>query len=491
MFRQPATAGKSGTSNVKQSNSTDSTPTTIREIKSRTTSSTSASPSRQLLANRRQATSMERLNSGASTNSNSSTATEREKGSPSSGSSNSINNPANSSSPSRGGGGGGLNRTASRVSRFRSAKAVFERLSSSSNSTKPDRPSAPDKPKGTVASRYAAAAAARATTHANVPASPRSRFATSSSLTRSQESGKSASNIEINRTTNNNTQSPKNDTLHPRPQPRNTSNRGSTISSGVNRTTSGSTNGTTSSVTKNLPALAKPPPKDLIDKIVLEIAKEPEADCTIQDLSNCDISGIPETLDFDRCFQDVEMMTEEEARKLLSRKSIPSPQPQSQTPVAPENTVVKIEQQPSPILVDDGKAAETEEILVVQFDSSPVERGAKAIDEPAPQVKSKVRFSEEPVKIFDTFAVSDYDRRNDDIDPAAASAEYEIEKLKEREGIRDSEDSDDDNFEESTTSEKTSNNFIQPQIASNLGIHHDDPHNDSHDSSGKWSSHFQ
>ena len=54
------------------------------------------------------------------------------------------------------------------------------------------------------------------------------------------------------------------------------------------------------------------------------------------------------------------------------------------------------------------------------------------ISEPPRRRTIRVRFTTEPIRVYSTFAVEDYDRRNEDVDPVAASAEYELEKRVEK-----------------------------------------------------------
>uniref|UniRef100_A0A8C6SD59 Protein phosphatase 1, regulatory subunit 9Bb n=1 Tax=Neogobius melanostomus TaxID=47308 RepID=A0A8C6SD59_9GOBI len=77
------------------------------------------------------------------------------------------------------------------------------------------------------------------------------------------------------------------------------------------------------------------------------------------------------------------------------------------------------------------QADEDEEDERYEPESSCVEiSGLPAEEEPPPS--RKIRFSTEPIKVFATYPNEDYDRRNEDVDPMAASAEYELEKRVER-----------------------------------------------------------
>lgn len=47
-------------------------------------------------------------------------------------------------------------------------------------------------------------------------------------------------------------------------------------------------------------------------------------------------------------------------------------------------------------------------------------------------LQRKIKFSKSPIKVFNTYSNEDYDRRNEEVDPVAASAEYELEKRVEK-----------------------------------------------------------
>ncbi|XP_059181064.1 neurabin-2-like [Centropristis striata] len=64
-------------------------------------------------------------------------------------------------------------------------------------------------------------------------------------------------------------------------------------------------------------------------------------------------------------------------------------------------------------------------------ESSCAEISGLPVEEDPPPSR-KIRFSTEPIKVFATYPNEDYDRRNEDVDPMAASAEYELEKRVER-----------------------------------------------------------
>ncbi|XP_024246890.1 neurabin-1-like isoform X1 [Oncorhynchus tshawytscha] len=66
-----------------------------------------------------------------------------------------------------------------------------------------------------------------------------------------------------------------------------------------------------------------------------------------------------------------------------------------------------------------------EEQLSTEYDEIP---GLPHEDNEDSAKSRKVKFSTAPIKVFLTYSNADYDRRNDDVDPVSASAEYELEK---------------------------------------------------------------
>lgn len=70
------------------------------------------------------------------------------------------------------------------------------------------------------------------------------------------------------------------------------------------------------------------------------------------------------------------------------------------------------------------------------FEMAPIDENSPMEDSPSANLHykppSRLSFSKGPVLHYSTFSIDDYDRRNDDVDPVAASAEYELEKRVEK-----------------------------------------------------------
>ncbi|TSK77138.1 Neurabin-2 [Bagarius yarrelli] len=79
--------------------------------------------------------------------------------------------------------------------------------------------------------------------------------------------------------------------------------------------------------------------------------------------------------------------------------------------------------------LDEDEEADDDEVYEPESSCTEV---AGLPDEEDPPASRKIRFSTGPIKVFTTYSNEDYDRRNDDVDPMAASAEYELEKRVER-----------------------------------------------------------
>ncbi|KAG9510402.1 Neurabin-1, partial [Fragariocoptes setiger] len=231
----------------------------------------------------------------------------------------------------------GLNRTASRVSRFNNAKAIFERLSSDNSNGKKINP---------AIETFGRNKLRVGTNHNN------SNIGCTNNVSRTTSTKMASSAAESN--INTSVRSGNTHASVPKPSPRLAPpmlSRPSTIANRQQAVTRACSKpdivGAKISVQSQASATTDPyqdqkkshapqqpqqhppssaPSKDLLDKIVLEIADGAQQELSqvsiIKGLDDCihDMSSIPDPLDFERCFQDVEMMTEEEAQKLLSVK---------------------------------------------------------------------------------------------------------------------------------------------------------------------------
>ncbi|XP_077392827.1 neurabin-1 isoform X2 [Festucalex cinctus] len=82
------------------------------------------------------------------------------------------------------------------------------------------------------------------------------------------------------------------------------------------------------------------------------------------------------------------------------------------------------------VLMEEEEEEEEEEEMYREYDDCYEAPGLS--DEEAPPPKRKIKFSTDPILVFSTFSNEEYDRRNDDVDPVSASAEYELEKRVEK-----------------------------------------------------------
>ncbi|CAL8301490.1 unnamed protein product [Merluccius merluccius] len=81
---------------------------------------------------------------------------------------------------------------------------------------------------------------------------------------------------------------------------------------------------------------------------------------------------------------------------------------------------------------DDDDDDEDEEEEEYHPESSCSEIPGLPQEEEPPPANRKICFSTGPITVFTTYSNEDYDRRNEDVDPMAASAEYELEKRVEK-----------------------------------------------------------
>ncbi|CAL1534489.1 unnamed protein product [Lymnaea stagnalis] len=87
------------------------------------------------------------------------------------------------------------------------------------------------------------------------------------------------------------------------------------------------------------------------------------------------------------------------------------------------------------LITSDGEPLEIDYSNLTYIEIPPIESGEEndsSGDEIDYHKPSRVAFSRSPIKVYATYSTNDYDRRNEDVDPVAASAEYELEKRVEK-----------------------------------------------------------